>query len=312
MYLPCGSAVPTTKARAQWPQLFPRQYGELSCGSLRADVQAHPPICRNTAQSRFAVKVAGFVTPDDVASPAVLSRHLLLPVVQKSGGLENGDGPDESEVQWYPCGTTEEHWKAPQFTALLHGSLASRHYIALAEFLPAGEAVQPRQFALLHSELASPTAAKRSNLTLSLLPPGIDVMPWMGKLSYLAPVADFEVAPGSPFPVKSLEPRSYSSGSGHVCWLWGNMALDVSKVMKHARHLPSASANRIKAFYADVNRVRTAALAFGATSLLEAIKNILQREIQHTQDPTTRRHLGHVLDNLLLPVNQLKRIEEPS
>ena len=178
VYLPCASSVPTALARAQWPQLFPTQYGDLRCGSLRADVQSHPPIAPG---ARFLVKVAGFVTPDDVASPAVLSRHLLLPVVQKTtAAAENGEGPEEAAgVQWYPCGTTEEHWKAPQFTALLHGSLASRHYIALAEFLPRGgeQPCQPRQFALLHSELASPTAAKRSNLTLSLLPPGIDVMP---------------------------------------------------------------------------------------------------------------------------------------
>lgn len=140
---------------------------------------------------------------------------------------------------------------------------------------------------------------KKSNLMLSVFEPGVDAVPWLGKLDQLGPLSDFSDAmyseddTRSPFPVKPKEIPSYAQG----CVVWikpTGLQTDIQKILRHARKLPE----KIQHFYKELNRLRKAALAFGFHDLLEGLSAILEREctmLPGTAHPDAALQLTHAV-----------------
>ncbi|KAF2361296.1 hypothetical protein FHG87_007949 [Trinorchestia longiramus] len=215
--------------------------------------------------------VLGFLAIVDVSSPPACSRHLLLPSALKgdsaailaSDGAPGSAGSEDEEV-------SSDEGKVPSLCVLLHGGLKKEGMVALCQ-------VAPGWYGILYSWSDN---KKKSNLLLSIFHPGVDVIPWLGKLDELGPASALPLNPYStpdatpPFPVKSGEKRSYNQ----ACVVWvraGGLQSDVQKILRHARKLP----DKTNSFYKELNRVRRAALQYGFPALLQGLSSILEREI---------------------------------
>lgn len=113
------------------------------------------------------------------------------------------------------------------------------------------------------------TDKKKSNLMLTLLPPGSDSVPWLGDLRYLGTAED---APGACFPVKP-EKRSYSNNN--VVWIrpYG-LQSDIQKLLRHSKKMPEKTGN----FYKELNKIRRCALSLGFIALLDFLIYLFERE----------------------------------
>lgn len=87
---------------------------------------------------------------------------------------------------------------------------------------------------------------KKSNLMLTVLEPGSDVIPWLGNLNNLGPVDLSVFKDGeSGFPVKPAEKRSYSQNA--PSWIRQvGLQSDIQKILRHARKLPEKTQNFYK------------------------------------------------------------------
>lgn len=118
------------------------------------------------------------------------------------------------------------------------------------------------------------TDKKKSNLMLTILPPGHDCVPWLGDLRYLGTAED---APGenSCFPVKP-EKRSYSLNN--VVWIrQSGLQSDIQKLLRHSKKMPEKTGN----FYKELNKIRRCALSLGFITLLEFLSYLFEREAQN-------------------------------
>ncbi|XP_052861726.1 integrator complex subunit 14 [Anopheles cruzii] len=114
---------------------------------------------------------------------------------------------------------------------------------------------------------------KKSNLMLNVLPPGNDVVPWLGDLRYLGTLEDAFPGENPSFPIK-VDKRSYSQNI--VVWIrQAGLQSDIQKVLRHAKKLPEKTQH----FYKELNRIRRAALSLGFVELLEGLAHIFEREI---------------------------------
>lgn len=85
---------------------------------------------------------------------------------------------------------------------------------------------------------------KKSNLMLTILEPGTDVVPWLGSLNHLGPMDDPKNADAC-FPVKPVEKRSYSQNA--PSWIRQvGLQSDIQKILRHARKLPEKTQNFYK------------------------------------------------------------------
>lgn len=133
------------------------------------------------------------------------------------------DSEDESMV---------DEGKIPSFCVLLHGALKVENMAALC-FLA------DDWFGIVYSWADS---KKKSNLMLTILEPGSNVVPWLGNLIRLGSLDDFhsmcqDSGPEPSFPVRPLEKRSYSQN----CVVWirqAGLQSDIQKILRHARKLP--------------------------------------------------------------------------
>ena len=133
------------------------------------------------------------------------------------------DSEDESMV---------DEGKIPSFCVLLHGALKVENMAALC-FLAED------WFGIVYSWADS---KKKSNLMLTILEPGSNVVPWLGNLNRLGSLDDFhsmcqDNGPEPSFPVRPLEKRSYSQN----CVVWirqAGLQSDIQKILRHARKLP--------------------------------------------------------------------------
>jgi hypothetical protein len=211
------------------------------------------------------IEVCGFIDVADVGSPMAISRHLVLPhPTGKVEGISAGvkveiDSEDESMV---------DEGKIPSFCVLLHGALKVENMAALC-FLAED------WFGIVYSWADS---KKKSNLMLTILEPGSNIVPWLGNLNRLGSLDDFhsmcqDNGPEPSFPVRPLEKRSYSQN----CVVWirqAGLQSDIQKILRHARKLP----DKTQQFYKELNRVRRAAIAFGFIELLDGLAAIFERE----------------------------------
>lgn len=87
---------------------------------------------------------------------------------------------------------------------------------------------------------------KKSNLMLTVLEPGSDVVPWLGNFNNLGPL-DAAKTPVS-FPVRPTEKRSYTQNA--PSWIRQvGLQSDIQKILRHARKLPEKTQNFYKVNY---------------------------------------------------------------
>ncbi|XP_049787030.1 integrator complex subunit 14 [Schistocerca cancellata] len=251
--------------------------GTLKCGNLGSRIILSPApqpfnkatdfeyIKRNISDT---IEVCGFIDVADVGSPMAISRHLVLPhgsgKMEEADGISTvmkseGDSDDDSGV---------DEGKVASFCVLLHGALKVENMAALC-------LLAKDWFGFVYSWADS---KKKSNLMLTVLEPGTNVVPWLGNLNNLGSLEDFravngEEDPPPQFPVRPLEKRSYSQN----CVVWirqAGLQSDIQKILRHARKLP----DKTQQFYKELNRLKRAAISFGFIELLDGLAAIFERE----------------------------------
>uniref|UniRef100_A0A1Y9IW43 Integrator complex subunit 14 n=1 Tax=Anopheles minimus TaxID=112268 RepID=A0A1Y9IW43_9DIPT len=243
------------------------------------------------------LEVCGFLRMSDIGSPMSVSRHLILPrnvgslVVGSSdeggkpstnGGLKNGHGHSSAEERleadikaFYAKSDTADHHQhedhgldgadvnKESVCVLLHGALKVENMAALV-------LVGDNWYGFIYSYA---DGKKKWNLMLNVLPPGSDVVPWLGDLRYLGTLEDAFQGENPSFPIKA-DKRSYSQTI--VVWIrHASLQSDIQKVLRHAKKLPEKTQH----FYKELNRIRRAALSLGFVELLEGLAHIFEREI---------------------------------
>ncbi|XP_064607763.1 integrator complex subunit 14-like [Liolophura sinensis] len=282
-------------------------YGLLRCGNLKCQVNLFPPPETYVGETEFTkiqqtvsdeLSIIGFLDIADIASPQIVSRHLVVPSSsqrKEKSAEENGNAGEskDTDEELNTSSSRPEDGKTPSFTVLLHGSLKVEGMVALTK-------LSENWFGILYSWADS---KKKSNLMLSLLEPGAEALSWLGNMNHLGPSSDFSVPPygeddvvRSPFPVRPQDKRSYAQS----CVVWikpSGLQADLQKVLRHARKLP----DKQQQFYKELNRIRRAALSFGFVELLDAMANMLDREctiLPHTTHPDAALQLTHVANIL--------------
>lgn len=107
------------------------------------------------------IEVRGFIPIADVGSPMAVSRHLILP--SSAHKLET----KSNEVDLTEDNTGDDA-STPSFCVLLHGALKVENMAALVT-------VGENWFGFIYSWADS---KKKSNLMMTVLTPGSDVIPW--------------------------------------------------------------------------------------------------------------------------------------
>lgn len=257
--------------------------GTLHCGSLFSPVSLFPPLESQTSIGDFEatitrptgdLKIVGFMGIEDVASPPVLSRHLVLaaPMTREqllaqpsvSNVLDlftDGNGSHDSEID----AMLAEDGKQPSLCVLLHGSLKVEGMVAVTE-------IGPDWFGILYSWADS---KKKFNLMLSTFGGKSDCVPWLGKLKNLGnPDITPKLPQGQLDRMKGK--KSYHSQNSPVVWIGSSgLQSDVQKICRLAKRLPEKVSN----FYKELSRFRKAAASFGFFEILGGLATILEREI---------------------------------
>ncbi|XP_033248509.1 integrator complex subunit 14-like [Drosophila miranda] len=295
--LKCGSYFRMEAPVLLWPPTTP--YEQPAVLGVEAQVR----------QIDQRIDVCGFLALSDIGSPATLSRHWVLPKVERektsrrSAGMaavakpakltldtsnpnyelerleqdirefyakdpkdteESGDDADVTIVLKHSSGPQTEQQKEC-FCVLLHGALKMENMAALVR-------VGEKWYSFMY---AFTDAKKKSNLMLNILPPGSNVIPWLGDLELLGFTEDLAPGETASFPVRA-DRRSYSQSS--VVWIrQASLQSDVQKVLRHAKEMP----DKTQHFYKELNRIRRAALALGFVELLEVLAMLLEKECAH-------------------------------
>ncbi|OQR77074.1 UPF0464 protein C15orf44-like, partial [Tropilaelaps mercedesae] len=308
--------------------------GRLTCGHLSSHVTLCPPPepqprrdpdadgDQSPVRMSEQISIIGFMNIADVAHPATVSRHLVLPipapknsdVPDPNGSVVGGGDSQEnssslssvSEAKTEPMVTSdgdcvvatgstpgeEDDGKQASFCVLLHGSLKVESMVAIAK-------IGPSWYGMLYSWADS---KKKSNLMLSTFEPGDHSVPWWCPFNQLGSVTLYGAPPSwekLKLPLKPPEKPSYSQNS--VVWIrTTGLQADIQKILRHARKLPE----KIHNFYKELNRVRRAAISYGFTDLLEALSSILEREctlLPGTAHPDAALQLSHAASQLKPP-----------
>lgn len=273
-------AISATSVKEMFRKVVDSQYqqyvGSLNFGDeMTAKITLCPPPCPYRAVNDFEIveatisdglDVKGFLTTADVASPPVVSRHLILP--------------------WLGHPATDEDSRNPSLCVFLHGALKVEGLCALVE-------VAPQWFGIIFS---CADTKRKSSLMLALFEPGPEPVPWLGNLNELGPLAGLNETNQAPFPLKVVIKPSYSS----TCVVWikqSTLQSDVQKILRHARKLPDKSPH----FYKELNRLKKAALCIGFHELLTGVSAIFEREISllpASSHPECRIQLEHAAKEL--------------
>jgi hypothetical protein len=282
--------------------------GVLRCGQLRSKITLCPPpqpyVARfdeKRIEISETINIIGFITTVDLGSPAAHSRHLLLPLRSTESGTftdikpENEDGDDVDG-------------RTPNFCVLLHGAMKVESLCAIVE-------VGENWFGCIYSWADN---KKKSNLMLSVLPPGTEVVPWLGNLQELGSRDELvnklmkQLPPNQPltsipsFPVKATEKKSYASNP--TVWVHNpGINADIQKLLRHARKLP----DKTPQFFKELNRMRKWALTIGFTEILESIAQVLERECMASSSahPEATIQLTHAATQLRAKLSYTKTIQ---
>ena len=220
------------------------------------------------AQIDDQLDIKGFLTMADVASPPVVSRHLILP---------------------YSNLSSEDDSRTPNLCVLLHGALKVASLCALVQV-----SKTKNWFGMIFSHADS---KKKSCLMLALFEPGDEPVPWLGNLQRLGPLEEMNASSQEPFPVK-LAGHKPSYSSAPVVWIkQSSLQSDVQKVLRHARKMPEKTQH----FYKELNRIKKAALSTGFYELLDGVATVFEREcalLPGTAHPDCALQLTHAATEL--------------
>ncbi|XP_055917120.1 integrator complex subunit 14 [Eupeodes corollae] len=264
---------------------------------------AHSLILSNT------IEICGYIGLSDIGSPASLSRHLIVPKMERekhnkrsadkftkspktespstSNELEKLEGEirsfylkaDGSEEDCTRSSMQSETQRE-SICVLLHGALKIENMAALV-------LLSDNWFGFIYTFADS---KKKSNLMLNILPQGNNAIPWLGDLRQFGMVDDLLMGESSCFPVKS-EKRSYSQN--FVIWIkHSSLQSDIQKVLRHAKKIPEKTQH----FYKELNRIRRAALSIGFIELMEILASIFEKELialPSTTNPECTLQLKH-------------------
>ena len=273
------SALNRTSVEAMFQRLIESRYrpycGTLYFGrDLSSSVTLCPPptnykemrdfeIIEAKVSSRLIIK--GMLSMSDVASPPVVSRHLIL-------SHEDNTNPKDTSSN----GVLESDAvsRQPSLCVFLHGAMKAEGLCALVQVAEANDAGNSNWFGLIFSYADT---KKKSSLMLALLEPGDCPVPWMDNIRSLGPMDELTTTTSessSHFPVKASSHRpSYSAAP--VVWIkHASLHSDIQKILRHARKLPEKSLQ----FYKELNRLKRAALCIGFYELLEGCAAIFDRE----------------------------------
>ncbi|XP_043282528.1 integrator complex subunit 14 [Venturia canescens] len=273
--------------------------GYLKCGNLGSRVLLSPPPIPYTKKADFALlpnltisktlEICGFISVVDVGSPSAISRHLILPLpTEKTPSMQGVSLDEDSENE-----DNGDEGKLASFCVLLHGALKVENMAALC-------LLNDDWYGFIYSWADT---KKKSNLMLTVLDQGLDVVPWLGNFNHLGPIDGIVNKVGEcSFPVKPTEKRSYSQNA--PSWIRQvGLQSDIQKILRHARKLPEKTQN----FYKELNRLRRAALSMGFVELLEGLASIFEREC--TLLPPNLHldcaiQMGHVAEMLRKPYSR--------
>ncbi|XP_005187059.1 integrator complex subunit 14 [Musca domestica] len=289
------------------------------------------------------LEICGYLSLSDIGSPSSLSRHLIIPKIErekpsrrssdKSGSASkistdkspkldvnnvnyeyekleqdirdfyNKDVKDSEDAMGQATedgdkssanATPLNEMQKESMCALLHGALKVENLAALVLLNP-----ENSWYGFLYSYADS---KKKSNLMLNILPPGSNVIPWLGDLQMLGFAEDVLPGETASFPVKA-DKRSYSQS----CVVWINrvsLQSDVQKVLRHAKKMPEKTQH----FYKELNRIRRAALSIGFIELLEAMATLFDKEAINltalNANPECMVQLKHASLELRKPANR--------
>jgi Integrator complex subunit 14/von Willebrand factor type A domain len=183
------------------------------------------------------LEVCGYIKIADLVgsggSPASISRNLIFPRVestQKKNGSELEKLESEMKNFFAKNAAADDDESSSSMTntdvttkesaiVLLHGALKVENMAALV-------LLADDWYGLAYSY----SDKKKSNLMLSILPPGNNIIPWIGDFRFLGLARDALPGESYGFPVKT-EKKSYSSGN--MSWLReGALQSDIQKVLK--------------------------------------------------------------------------------
>jgi len=215
--------------------------------------------------------IKGILSLAEVASPPVISRHLVLPVDSDSEIVS----PEE----------VTSRQQQPTLPVFLHNGLSAEGMCALVQVT---EGPPTNWFGILFCCAEK----KKSSLMLALFEPGDTPVPWLGNLRRLGPASELSAAATSHFPVRASAMKpSYSSSP--VVWIENQSLLhDIQRILRHARKLPE----KIASFYKELNRLKRAALCLGFYELLDGVATIFEHEsvtMPQALHPDCSRQLRH-------------------
>lgn len=283
------------------------------------------------------LEICGYLSLTDIGSPSSLSRHLIIPKVEREKpNRRSSDKPGtaaklsteksskldinnvnyefeklEQDIRDFYTkevkdnegdAATEDNDKTTSLApavlnemqkesmcVLLHGALKVENLAALV-------LLNDNWYGFIYSYADT---KKKSNLMLNILPPGNNVIPWLGDLQMLGFAEDLLPNETAAFPVKA-DKRSYSQS----CVVWINrisLQSDIQKVLRHAKKMPEKTQH----FYKELNRIRRAALSIGFVELLEAMATLFDKEaINLAANPECTIQLKHASLELRKPSNR--------
>lgn len=168
----------------------------------------------------------------DVGSPSSTSRHLILPLpTDKTPSMQGISLDEDSDAE-----DTGDEGKSPSFCVLLHGALKVENMAALC-------LLNTNWYGFIYSWADT---KKKSNLMLTILEPGVDVVPWLGNFNDLGTIdCASKTVEALTFPLKPAEKRSYSQNA--PSWIRQvGLQSDIQKILRHARKLPEKTQNFYK------------------------------------------------------------------
>ncbi|XP_055528850.1 integrator complex subunit 14 [Wyeomyia smithii] len=262
------------------------------------------------------LEICGYLSLSDIGSPMSVSRHLILPrgdgdkrISSKDSNLTTEEKLENDIKTFYAkpdgsgsgggggggdnnddCGPGGDATRE-SVCVLLHGALKVENMAALV-------LLNDNWYGFIYSYADS---KKKSNLMLNVLPPGNDVIPWLGDFRFLGNLDDAFPGESPSFPIKA-EKRSYSQNI--VVWIrQAGLQSDIQKVLRHAKKLPEKTQH----FYKELNRIRRAALSLGFIELLEGLAHIFEREVATlggSASPDCSIQLKHAANELRKPSNR--------
>uniref|UniRef100_A0A6P7GUZ0 Integrator complex subunit 14 n=1 Tax=Diabrotica virgifera virgifera TaxID=50390 RepID=A0A6P7GUZ0_DIAVI len=305
--------------------------GTLKCGNLESKIILSPaPVAYtkftdfecNTYNMSELIEVCGFVSVTDVGSPMAISRHLILPassptkqenVAKNDTEATEDDSTDEAKIPSFCMAFSSLYEERCPFTrdynaikaelkniedydkTCIETALHGVNHMVLGEWgnNTACQFAGENWFGFVYSWADS---KKKSNLMLTILMPGTDIIPWLGDLNCLGSAESYSSEQIGSFPIKPMEKRSYSQNG--VVWIrQAGLQSDIQKILRHARKLPE----KTQQFYKELNRLRKAAISLGFLDLLNGLAYIFEQEclqLPPSAHPDCAVQLQHAAEDL--------------